>query len=247
MFQATRVAAMQRAGVMQRGVRILRARRHGTAGGALAGWFPLLLGACLAGSAARTCQGGQLVIHTDFAGGSACVLEVDQILRRIRLEPASHPGKGWECWWYLKVSGVDPGEMLEFDVGKAPWATPDRAWFSLDDRNWEPTEAGTREGGRITYRLRVPVSEIWLAWGPPYTLRHVQEGVARCVQRCADAEAFELCRTRADRPVPGLRLSGPEGGFHIWVQARQHAWEAGSSWVCQGFMEWRPSESCTKP
>jgi hypothetical protein len=26
--------------------------------------------------------------------------------------------------------------------------------------------------------------------------------------------------------------------FGIWVQARQHAWESGSSWVCQGFAEW---------
>jgi murein tripeptide amidase MpaA len=26
--------------------------------------------------------------------------------------------------------------------------------------------------------------------------------------------------------------------FGVWVQARQHAWESGSSWVARGFMEW---------
>ena len=26
--------------------------------------------------------------------------------------------------------------------------------------------------------------------------------------------------------------------FGVWVQARQHAWESGSSWVAQGFGEW---------
>jgi hypothetical protein len=30
----------------------------------------------------------------------------------------------------------------------------------------------------------------------------------------------------------------PERRFGVWVQARQHAWESGSSWVAQGFTEW---------
>ena len=31
--------------------------------------------------------------------------------------------------------------------------------------------------------------------------------------------------------------------FGVWVQARQHAWESGSSWVAQGFGEWLVSDS----
>ena len=30
--------------------------------------------------------------------------------------------------------------------------------------------------------------------------------------------------------------------FGVWVQARQHAWESGSSWVAQGFGEWLLSD-----
>ena len=30
--------------------------------------------------------------------------------------------------------------------------------------------------------------------------------------------------------------------FGVWVQARQHAWEAGSSWVGRGFAEWAASD-----
>ena len=31
--------------------------------------------------------------------------------------------------------------------------------------------------------------------------------------------------------------------FGIWVQARQHAWESGSSWVARGFAEWCVSDT----
>ena len=34
-----------------------------------------------------------------------------------------------------------------------------------------------------------------------------------------------------------------EQRFGVWVQARQHAWESGSSWVAQGFGEWLLSDS----
>jgi hypothetical protein len=33
-----------------------------------------------------------------------------------------------------------------------------------------------------------------------------------------------------------------EQRFGVWVQARQHAWESGSSWVAQGFGEWLLSD-----
>ncbi len=39
--------------------------------------------------------------------------------------------------------------------------------------------------------------------------------------------------------MPGVYLA-PAGKrrFTIWIQARQHGWETGSSWVGRGFMEW---------
>ena len=47
----------------------------------------------------------------------------------------------------------------------------------------------------------------------------------------------------AGRPCPALRLQGgrpadEQDGPAIWLQARQHAWESGSSWVCRGAAEW---------
>lgn len=51
-----------------------------------------------------------------------------------------------------------------------------------------------------------------------------------------------LCRSRGGREVPLLRVAaGPlpvERRPSVWVQARQHAWESGSSWVARGFGDW---------
>jgi hypothetical protein len=187
-----------------------------------------------------------LRVESNFAGGSALVEEIDQQARRIRVQPTPHTDLGWICWWYFKVTGIEPGETLTLDVGEGVWATPDRATFSLNQREWLHTAPGQREGKRIVYRQQIDAAEAWFAWGPPF----VPEDSARLVQESARsspyATAFELCRTRHDRPVPALRVSQPgvedSTRLGIWIQARQHAWESGSSWVCRGFTEWLISD-----
>jgi hypothetical protein len=111
-----------------------------------------------------------LRVSTDFEGGSAGVESVDQSARVIRFRPAGDPGRGWPCWWYLKVEGVPKGERLTLDLtgsdlpvrnqgkstGKplaASWAMPARAAFSTNRRTWQHTEPGRRDGGRIGYEV----------------------------------------------------------------------------------------------
>jgi hypothetical protein len=188
----------------------------------------------------------ELAVSIDFEGGSAHVESIDQRQRVVRLTPSFHPGRGWRCWWYLKLSGIEPGETITLEVGDAPWATPDRAAVSLDNRTWGQTEPGRREGRRIVYRHRVDAAEAWFAWGPPFGVRDAAALVERVARRSFDAEAFELCRSREGRPTPALHVTAarpaaaPRRG--VWVIARQHAWESGSSWVCRGMIEWLVSD-----
>ena len=61
--------------------------------------------------------------------------------------------------------------------------------------------------------------------------------VDEAAAKCPHAKVFELCKTQEGRPVPALRIEQPgerRRRLGIWVQARQHAWESGSSWVCRG-------------
>lgn len=189
-------------------------------------------------------QEPMLKVSIDFPGGSAVVQELDQQARRIKIVPTQHVDRGWICWWYFKLAGIRPGETITLDVGEGVWATPDRAAFSLDNRTWTHTAPGKREGKRILFSQQIDAEQAWFAWGPPFVPADAQALVEQAAASCADTKAFELCKTREGRSVPALHVGAAQAKdrFGVWVQARQHAWESGASWVCRGFTEWLVSD-----
>ena len=137
-----------------------------------------------------------LKVDTDFSGGSAKVEGIDQDGRTLRILPGGPPERGWVCWWYFKVEGIQKGETLTLDVGGGVWATPDRAFYSLDNKEWKPLEAGERTKDRITYKQKIDVTTAWFAWGPPFVL--------------ADARELSNRRPRLP-PRPGVRAVQEQG------------------------------------
>lgn len=186
----------------------------------------------------------QLVVETDFSGGSGKVIEIDQFARTIKIEPTEHESRGWACWWYCKVTGIEPGEVITLEVGPEPWATPSQATFSTDNRTWRQTAPGKRVGRSFRYQQAIDAPVAWFAWGPPFTVEDASELVRWAGENCEHAVGFSLCETRGGRSVPAMRLepSSPMPTSAVWIQARQHAWEAGSSWVCKGLVEWLVSD-----
>jgi hypothetical protein len=186
-----------------------------------------------------------LRVNSDFPGGSARVEGTDQESRTIRLLPTSHADRGWVCWWYCKIEGIRPGETITLDVGGGGFATPGQAVFSLDNKTWQRTTAGQRQKDRIVYRQRIDGREAWFAWGPPFVIRHATELIESAAKTSPHARAVQLCKSKDGHAVPGLRIDQKDGDkerLGIWVQARQHAWESGSSWVAAGFVEWLLSD-----
>jgi hypothetical protein len=171
---------------------------------------------------------------------------IDQKKRLVRLVPPRSEGRGWVVWWCFKLEGITPGETITLEVGNGPWSTPRQATWSLDEKTWMHTPAGEQEGDWITYRQKVDATQAWFAWGPPFTPDDAQRLVNQAAEKLPAAVPFELCRTREGRPTPALVIHEPgQNGapqFGVWLQARQHAWESGSSWVCRGAVEWLTSD-----
>jgi hypothetical protein len=94
----------------------------------------------------------------------------------------------------------------------------------------------------MIYRIKPRGNSLLVAWGPPFTPSRAADMVHALATKAAHAEEMELCQSREGRRVPMLRVC--EGDrteahrFGVWVEARQHAWESGGSWVCAGFAEW---------
>jgi hypothetical protein len=202
----------------------------------------------------------QLRVSTDFEGGSARVLGIDQAARLVRFMPGGDPERGWPCWWFLRLDGVGEGEQVSLellrsdlsarnngkDTGKplaTNWAMPARATYSTDGTTWQHTVPGERTGGRIRYAVTGTGGPVWMAWGPPFTPKDTDELIVAAQRTLPAVQPFELARTRGGLPVRGLHVP-KEGNTApaIWVQARQHAWESGASWVARGFTEWLTSD-----
>ena len=189
----------------------------------------------------------EIVVRTDFPGGSGEVVSLDQESATLVLNPSDHPGKGWRCWWFVKLSGLPADRPFTLDVGEAPWATPDQPAISLDEgKSWHHGPTGTREGKRIRFRIRPGQEDAWVAWGPPFVPDDAAALVERIAQASPQVETFSLCRTREGHETPALRSRSSTSGDSplplVWLQARQHAWESGASWVARGFAEWLVSD-----
>lgn len=193
---------------------------------------------------------GPLAVSTDFPGGSAEVRAIDEGEGRIEIAPSHHENAGWPCWWYFRVDGARPGRRLTLRVGAsdkpyrgdtklaAGWSLPQRAVISADDVAWAHTAPGVVTNGGATYEITAPAGRFWVAWGPPFLPSHAEALLRSVAEESPGSERFELAKTREGRPVNGIRIGTPNAPGAVWVQARQHAWETGSSWVGSGLVEW---------
>jgi hypothetical protein len=198
-----------------------------------------------------------LTVESDFEGASVAGVEIDESARSVSFMPGGDPQRGWPCWWYFRVGDITPGETITLRLRGSDalmprtepqkplvssWATPERATFSMAGKTWHHTDPGTLDKETMIYTLKPDSKSIFVAWGPPYTPATAAEFVRTMAEKSPHAKATELCKSRGGRPVPMLHVQEgdrtKEKRFGVWVQARQHAWESGSSWVAQGFAEW---------
>ena len=185
----------------------------------------------------------RLSVRTDFPGGAARVLAIDQHARKVTFEVPESPRGAARSWWFFRVDGAKAGEQLtlELQFGRT---RVKRAVYSSDGTHWQFTELAMNdlERGTSTFRQRVDRAQVWFAWYVPFVQADAAALVERAERLSPHAQKFELCRSEADRPVWGVRVSEPgvadDARYGVWIQARQHAWELGGSWAAHGLIEW---------
>jgi murein tripeptide amidase MpaA len=152
-------------------------------------------------------------------------------------------------WFYFRLEGLGGGE-LTIDLtdlkGEYNYRPHDgaglrnmRPVYSYDDRTWHHFETAewNAAASEIRVRLRPAGPRVWIARQPPYTQRHLQALLAGAgwhphLRQDVVGESVER------RPLLLLTITNPaiaDGGKKvIWLMARQHAWESGTSWVAEG-------------
>jgi hypothetical protein len=194
-------------------------------------------------------------VATDFEGGDAEVVHLDEAARVVRIQPALREGRGWPCWWYFRLSGLSVGQEFTLEVQAQPapyreqtvlaaaWCQPRHAWLCSDGKTWVPSARGALGKDKVmSYVIKAAAETMALAWGPPFVPTDAETLLAEIAARVAGVQRFVLATTRGGRPVQGIRLGDEAAPRQVWVQARQHAWEAGSSHVGRGFIRWCASD-----
>ncbi|HWB97881.1 MAG TPA: M14-type cytosolic carboxypeptidase [Bryobacteraceae bacterium] len=111
--------------------------------------------------------------------------------------------------------------------------------FSDDQVEWVASEPLLR----LHFTPQHP--RMWIAHVEPYTNRHLA-ALLDFAARSPYCERRSVGKTVDGREMPLITITNPKvpekGKKVVWLMFRQHAWEAGSSWACEGAVRYLLSD-----
>jgi hypothetical protein len=160
-------------------------------------------------------------------------------------------------WYYFRMDHVGGREITitltdlvgEYDdkPGAVPAGPDILPVFSEDGHAWRHVAAGAWDDAKkeMTVTLSGGGDSLYLAHLPPYTpadLGRLLTDVGRCPQAIIEV----IGRTASGRDLHLITVTDPDvpdkQKKSLWLQARQHAWEAGTSWVAEGALRFITSD-----
>jgi hypothetical protein len=194
-------------------------------------------------------------ISADFEGGNIGKVETLSARRlRCHIEGQSDQDRRnrQANWYYFKLDRLPRGQAVTIDLvdmaGEYNYRGPvfpvsrnTRPVYSYDGTAWSHFSSEQVEWDDKEPRLRLMFTperaEMWIAHTPPYTNRDLSQLLAS-FRGDPRLEWQSAGKTVERREMPLLTITNPriplEKKKVIWLMFRQHAWESGSSWVCDG-------------
>jgi hypothetical protein len=196
-----------------------------------------------------------ITINKNFEGASLGKVEVsgDGATFRCHVE-GQHDERGHNrqaSWYFFRLDNARGREVTltltdfvgEYNdkpgaVPMGPGITP---VFSDDGAGWThfsaEAAAWDAEKKELTLKFKPAGDSIWIAHIAPYTPKDLERLLAD-VGRSKFARVEAIGKTVQGRDLRMVTVTdesvADEGKRVVWLQARQHAWEAGTSWVMEG-------------
>jgi hypothetical protein len=199
-------------------------------------------------------------LHTDFEAGKAGKVEwVSEGHLRCGVPGETDQDKrnSQPSWFYFRLDGV-AGRDLTIDLTELAGEYNYRRHngsglrhmkpvYSYDNREWIHFDGGDfdAEGSFLRLSLKPLRERVWIARQPPYTTQHLR-ALMDGVRGHPALKEEVVGKTVEGRPMPLLTVTNPrtpdKGKPVIWLMARQHAWESGTSWVAEGALRFLLSD-----
>jgi len=163
-------------------------------------------------------------IHSNFLGGNITVTKQNK--QEVYLENQLRDSSVDWFYWAFCVEGAEGKEItFNFQNDKLGYFGPA---VSHDLKEWNWLNCGDESS--FTYRFGENESKVYFA----HSLLYHPERFSTLCERLG-LEEKELCKSRAGRSVPCLKLG--EGKTSIILTARHHACESTGNYVIEGILE----------
>lgn len=200
-----------------------------------------------------------ITFNTNFEGGSIGRVEpVNETTFRLHVAgQQNEQGRNRQAtWYYLRMDHVKGRALTltltdfvgEYDGKPAcPMSAALLPVVSDDGEHWRQAPPGDYDDATKELTLHVtPAGEsLWLAHIVPYTPKHL-ERLLGDLRKSEWARVETIGTSAKGRAIPMVTVTDfavPEDKKHVvWLQARQHAWEAGTSYVMEGALRFVTSD-----
>jgi hypothetical protein len=109
------------------------------------------------------------------------------------------------------------------------------AVISPDGREWKSVSLESLSENRVRLTVRMLGPRLFVARVEPYRLSDLDHLLAS-IRTNRLVEIDSIGHTVEGRPLEIVRIGSPRAPHRVFLRARAHPWEAGSSWVVQGFI-----------
>jgi murein tripeptide amidase MpaA len=193
----------------------------------------------------------RVTFNTSFESGSLGVIEQlgdNEYRLNVRGQQDAYGRNRQATWFYFRMDEVANraltlrlssfrGEYnLRPSTPAGPWMRP---VYSVDGKTWKHFEraAWDADKAELALQLQVPENTVWLAHIPPYPYSRVGELLDE-VQRLPVARVEVIGHSVLGRELHLVTVTNfdqPDDSKKVvWLQARQHAWECGTSFLVEG-------------
>lgn len=193
-------------------------------------------------------------VHADFEAGNVgrVTTVAENHVRCAVTGESDQDGRNRQpSWFYFRLDGVAGREMtvditdLQGEYNYRPHkgqglqnmrpvlSDDNETWQQAADVEWLPEQSAIR------VRFRTEKDRIWIARQPPYTMQRLGRLLSD-LRGHPDLKVQTIGTSVEGRPVHLLTVTDSDTPDRrkkaIWLMARQHAWESGTSWVAEGLL-----------
>ncbi len=215
--------------------------------------------AFLAGLAAAS-EPAPIRFNTSFEGASLGTIErLDETTFRchVKGQQDEHARNRQASWFYFRIDGARHRDLTltmtdyvgEYNgkPGACPMGPGILPVVSEDGEDWRPISKVTWDDRtkEATIRIRPEHDSIWIAHQPPYTTSRLTR-LLKEIDRCDDARIEVIGKSAMGRNLHLITVTAADVNDSkkatVWLQARQHAWESGTSYVMEGALRFITSD-----